>query len=289
MLVSNESFQPLNPDVYLNHVSPAEAHAIDIRRDLSFIILGATLWDIFTYLHIDTEIARHSRLTFVTGSFIFSRLFASGHVFLVAINIEPHNWIYVLSGCLCLLSMMTSSFLFLQRILAIYHDDKRVRRCFWVLWVVTSLSDIVIPVGGHQNRIPETNQNKDSDIQTWVSTSAWCLLLFDSAVIIAMSYKVFLTQACGNFAENEIFSLYKLLTGRTLPAFSRAIFRGGVQYYTITVGVVLLAGFTLVLPVPQIYKGTVSTALAPLMASMACRVFRNTKLFYSEDFVMETL
>lgn len=42
MLVSNESLQPLNPDVYLNHVSPAEAHAIDIRRDLSFIILGVS-------------------------------------------------------------------------------------------------------------------------------------------------------------------------------------------------------------------------------------------------------
>lgn len=42
MLVSNESLQPLNPDVYLNHVSPAEAHAIDIRRDLSFIVLGVS-------------------------------------------------------------------------------------------------------------------------------------------------------------------------------------------------------------------------------------------------------
>jgi hypothetical protein len=140
---------------------------------------------------------------------------------------EPHQWIYFFAGCLCLLSMMSSSFLFLQRVLAIYNGNKRIRIAFCIFWFLVSCSDIVMPFGAHEETTLGISENQG--YQPWVSLSTWCLFLFDSAVIVAVSYRILSSYSIST-GEREA-SLYNLLTGRTLPSFSRAIFQGGLQYY----------------------------------------------------------
>lgn len=34
--------EPLNPDVYLNHLSPAEAQETEIGRDITLVVLGVS-------------------------------------------------------------------------------------------------------------------------------------------------------------------------------------------------------------------------------------------------------
>jgi hypothetical protein len=138
--------------------------------------------------------------------------------------------LYLISACLYMISMMTSSFLFLQRVTAIYHEDKWVRRGFSVLWLVSSLSGILIPLSGHPNSVPGTDVREDG-ISPWVTTNTWLSFSFDTSVMLAISYKIWLSHRRPVLPEDRNLSWYHLVTGRTLPRLSRSIFRGGLQYY----------------------------------------------------------
>lgn len=80
----------LNPNTYLNHLSPKEAFEYETARNVLLILLGvwsfcltslnlspsslqATLLDILAYIPDDIRIAKRSRLLFVVICFIFSR------------------------------------------------------------------------------------------------------------------------------------------------------------------------------------------------------------------------
>lgn len=136
---------------------------------------------------------------------------------------------YITSACMGILSMMMSSFLFLQRVLAIYHEEKWVRRCFCFLWAINLPSLIMVAFGGRPTQTPGTNDYQDDDIKPWVSLSLWLILLFDTAVLLATSYKIVFSFNTAPASQGV--SWFNLLTGRTLPRLSRSIFRGGQQYY----------------------------------------------------------
>lgn len=52
----------------------------------------------------------------------------------------------------------------------------------------------------------------------------------------------------------------------------------------------ILVGIDMLLPsTPPVFKTTFPAALIPVMAAMASRVFRNTKLFDRNDTLMESL
>jgi hypothetical protein len=128
-----------------------------------------------------------------------------------------------------MLSMMMSSFLFLQRVLAIYHGNKRVQRCFSALWLVVALSDIVIPVGGNPSDVPGTEIRKDSGIDSWVALCFWLSFSFDTTVVLAMSYKIWLSH--DRVPGERHLTWFQRVSGGALPQLPRLIFRGGLQYY----------------------------------------------------------
>jgi hypothetical protein len=129
-----------------------------------------------------------------------------------------------------ILSLIASSFLFLQRVLAVYHQSSKwVKWAFSIFWVIVCVSDITIAIGGHPSDIPGTHLTKDSGMAPWVATSAWCALVYDTVIILAITYKIWSTQKIG--LENQNLPWYQVVSGKTLPVFSRAVFRGGVQYY----------------------------------------------------------
>lgn len=45
--------EPLNPNVYLNHLSPGDAHNVEIRRNITFGILGVSDFKSFNRSHLD--------------------------------------------------------------------------------------------------------------------------------------------------------------------------------------------------------------------------------------------
>lgn len=132
------------------------------------------------------------------------------------------------SATLLMLSMVMSSFLFLQRVQAVYAQQKWVRWTFFVLWVIFSASDILIPIGIHPTTIPGTHYYLSGGTPSYDASTVFTLLFFDTSVLIAISYKV----ASGyNSMPNERVPWYTLISGRALPRLSRAILRGGQQYY----------------------------------------------------------
>jgi hypothetical protein len=129
-----------------------------------------------------------------------------------------------------MLSLMASSFLFLHRVLAVYQGHGRIQRVFVIFWLVVALSrvsDIVIPFTGSPAGAPGTNIRIDTGINVWVTTCVWLAFLFDTAVTLAISYKLWRTYRI----PTENTSWYRSLTGKTLPRLPRTIFRGGLQYY----------------------------------------------------------
>lgn len=136
------------------------------------------------------------------------------------------------SACMSMVAMSSSSFLFLQRVVALYSEEKWVQRCFCILWVLLSLSEIVIvlPLGGNTTQVPGTSFFKDDNIQAWVSLNIWFVLFFDTAVLLAVSYKMARSFSTMSRESGRV-SWFNFLSGKTLPRLSRLIFRGGQQYY----------------------------------------------------------
>lgn len=134
-------------------------------------------------------------------------------------------------GTLCMLSVITSSYLFLQRIQAIYAGDKWIRRIFFVLWVVLSASHIVIPIGIDPSFIPGTRYYLDAGVPAYVALSNFSLLFFDTLVLIAISYKIASEHSAAPTNKRVRVPWRALVSGSKLPRFSRAVFRGGQQYY----------------------------------------------------------
>lgn len=125
-----------------------------------------------------------------------------------------------------MLSMVTSSFLFLQRVQAVYADSKWVRRIFFVWWLIFSATNVLIPVGINPTYIPGTLYYLDAGIPPYVSLTVFCLLVYDTSVFIAISYK--LQQTSPTYGRVPWRSA---MSGNVLPRLSRAVFRGGQQYY----------------------------------------------------------
>ncbi|KAF9452892.1 hypothetical protein P691DRAFT_720652 [Macrolepiota fuliginosa MF-IS2] len=257
--VTNSSILP-NPDTYLNHLSPTDAKVFEICRNITLVAFGATIWDILIYIPEDIRIMRRSSFCPVIFCFVFSRLFALGCVLCSVVErTTPIQNLYALSvvgGCLSALSVSCSGFLFLRRVHAVYANSQVIQWTFSAFWVIFAGSTATVPFG----TVP----------------TALVSLLYDSCVFLAISYKI----ASQHGSPDERVGWATLVSGKALPRLSRAVLQGGQQYYLITVAATILASLSLFLPFFPPSLGSIFTIpVVPLVASMACRVFRNIKLF----------
>lgn len=133
------------------------------------------------------------------------------------------------AGVMCMLSMIASSFLFLRRVQAVYAEERWVRWSFFVLWVILSGTEILIPLKTKPIYIPGTKFFENAGIPPYTSVSLWMLLFYDTSVVAAISYKILSTHT--TLTTEERLPWHAFASGKTLPRLSRAIFRGGQQYY----------------------------------------------------------
>jgi hypothetical protein len=77
--------------------------------------------------------------------------------------------------------------------------------------------------------IPKTQHFKDSGIQPLLSLIFFIAVAYDSSVFLAISYKIGIAHVIG---DHEVqMGWNRFITGQALPRFSRAVLRGGQQYY----------------------------------------------------------
>lgn len=133
----------------------------------------------------------------------------------------------MVGGSFCVLAFGCSSYLFLRRVHAVYADSKRVRWFFSAFWFTYALCEILVPLSMKPSFIPGTHWYKDSGIHPYVAVSFLFGLLFDSAVFLAISYKIASTHCL----KEERIGWDSLVSGKALPRLSRAVLQGGQQYY----------------------------------------------------------
>ncbi|KAF9440965.1 hypothetical protein P691DRAFT_800662 [Macrolepiota fuliginosa MF-IS2] len=187
----------------------------------------------------------------------------------VAVPVGNCDLIYIISGCFCILSISSSSFLFLRRVQAVYADNRWVQWFFFILWLVYCGLEFTVPIG--------TRHCIDSETSHYVLAGAFSPIIFDTLVFLAISFKV----GSSHTTQDTRVTRDTLVSGKALPRLSRAVLQGGQQYYLITAGSVsVIPGVILCLPsTSPMYRNMFAYPEVALAASMAYRVYRNIKLF----------
>ncbi|KAF9452883.1 hypothetical protein P691DRAFT_771824 [Macrolepiota fuliginosa MF-IS2] len=239
----------LNPDIYLNHLSPADARQYEICRNISLITLGAMIWDILVYIPDDIRIVKRGPFRFAIFSFIFSRIFAVGYALINALQrtipTSNPNTLTIVSGVLC-----------------------------------DAASEIVKVIGVKPSLIPGTHYFRDAGYQSYIAVGVFVGLLYDTCVFLAISYKIVSRHNTVDIHPGPRSFVHSFISGKALSRLSRAVLQGGQQYYLIAVVAMSAIGIMFFLPfVNQMIMATISAPFIPLIASMACRVYRNLKLY----------
>lgn len=134
---------------------------------------------------------------------------------------------FISIGCCCILSISSSSFLFLRRVQAVYADNCWVKRAFFALWLADGGLEFTVPIGVRASHIPGTKYCIDSEPKHYVIAGGIIPVIFDTFVFLAISYKI----GTSHSAQDARVSWSTLVSGKALPRLSRAILQGGQQYY----------------------------------------------------------
>ncbi|XP_006457719.1 hypothetical protein AGABI2DRAFT_114764 [Agaricus bisporus var. bisporus H97] len=220
-----------NPETYLNHLSPQEAHEYEATRNVLLVLFGATIWDILATLSDDIKVLKRSRFRPAIFCFIFSRCFALAHVIINVIRratpVRNLHATVLLSVVFCGMSIGCSSYLFLQRVRAVYADSPRVQQFFTIFWMTFLASETLMGFSIKPVYIPNTEHFKETGIQPLVAITIFLAIAYDSSIFLAISYKIGIAHV---IIDREM-GWKRFIVGKALPRLSQAVLRGGQQYY----------------------------------------------------------
>ncbi|KZP16247.1 hypothetical protein FIBSPDRAFT_1047617 [Athelia psychrophila] len=236
-------------------------------------------------LSISEEVAivSQSGLTWSITIYFLSR--ASQLVFLLlamALTQPIANWVnckvlaagLVMSGSVAIVS---TSFLFVLRVRAVYLRSRTITIVFGALWVVTSSISIGFSafVAIDVERVPYHTYCKSTFKPNPVP--ATMAFVHDTMVFLAISYRLAANAVPAADWRSRVLSI---VTGRGLFSLSRSLMEGGQLYYLVTT-VVFFANLA-VMNWPSVHDIWVHYDLIGLYSSltnmMACLVFRGVAL-----------
>jgi hypothetical protein len=128
----------------------------------------------------------------------------------------------------CALSISFTSLLFLFRIRAIYLNKTIIVAVFCVLWLAVPAANVTLVLGTGVSRLENSPYCKVDRIETWVAASLGSLMIFDTLVFIAVTWKL---MNMSHFTYRDGASYLQKALGTYLPTFSKALLRDGQRYY----------------------------------------------------------
>ncbi|KAL4067975.1 hypothetical protein V8B97DRAFT_1939408 [Scleroderma yunnanense] len=268
-----------NPVVYLNYLEPNIAFEYEVTRNIYIATLGVVIWDILSCVQQDWKLLSVSKPQPVFFAYHLSRWCAL--VFNV-ISVLGHTG--PISNCrsmaismtvFCVVSVMSSDFLFLTRVCAVYYDNKLVCFVFILLWICNAGALCLLFTGIHFMEIAHTEKCITTKGEKYVAVSFLVPLFFDTMVYIAIMIKL-LPSRKQNEKKVTRRSIFRV---ESLPRLSHAIMRGGQQYYLIKVCCSVIMTILWLIPsIPSTFQVASSVPVIGLTSSMACRVYRKLKL-----------
>jgi hypothetical protein len=129
-------------------------------------------------------------------------------------------------GLTCLLAMGCTSFLFLRRLQAVYFQHRIIHWLFFGLWLSVTGMTVTVVTGVRADHIAGTGYCIMYEIKSYTAVSEFLPAVFDTLVFFAISWKLISEHSFGSGCTDW----KKFFTGN-LPRMSRALLRGGQQYY----------------------------------------------------------
>jgi hypothetical protein len=175
---------------------------------------------------------------------------------LVAASLDNQAALLYAALVLCALAIGCSSFLFLLRVPAVYANQKSSHWFFSIFWLACFACGTFLFVEISPSNIPGTNRFQDAGAKPISMISVYALVIFDTGVFLAISYKLAQTFVPG--VQNRVVDSGRggedgnagatktatttarwawwstAISGKDLPRLSRAILQGGQQYYLLS-------------------------------------------------------
>ncbi|KAJ7749706.1 hypothetical protein B0H16DRAFT_1691816 [Mycena metata] len=248
----------------LSLVPPDIAGQIELLRYVWAGTAAVFIWDILNNLKADYQLLFKYRIrppviTYFTSRIICFVWVVGFTVFLTSPVGGCHTLDLVLDS-LYPIAVPSTSLLFFFRVRAIYANSRPITIAFAVLWIIEVAACITIPFGTGGINIGPTRYCTIDELAPYTSSASITPTVFDTAVFVAISYRL-----VGNRAY--------------LPSFSKAIFVDGQKYYMITV--ISNIAMSAMIYAPGVSPGLRSILALPnvmLTSVMACRVYRHTRL-----------
>ncbi|KAF8168641.1 hypothetical protein K438DRAFT_1500543, partial [Mycena galopus ATCC 62051] len=190
-------------------------------------------------------------------------------------------------GISLVLSQGSTAMLFLLRVGALWHPNKRVYALFGPLWLGVTGACFTIPLGLRGAHIGPTSQCLTVVLPGDTEWFPIMALIYDTAVFCAINYRIIGFTIVANSSKDRIRAFFG---GRQLSKLSGALVRGGQHFYLIAVCTNIILLVVVKLPnVPPTYHAILTIPGYSLINTMACLVYREIKFgFLTSDGAVNT-
>ncbi|THU97705.1 hypothetical protein K435DRAFT_662309 [Dendrothele bispora CBS 962.96] len=270
------------------------------------------LWDFLVHLEDDFLILFKKASAIPTIAYIISRFVFPidplalyyGYAVVDAISTTKCKAINYVMLTFLFISVSSTTLLFFLRLKALYDHNQTVIRIFFCLWLITVGCSVMMFWSGEIAHFPDPVTHDPVCIYSTFNLKPGsfpldAVLVHDTCVFIAVSCRLYpnsyFEMALANRQNTRSdFNLHltktmsktrEFISGRHLPAFSKALLRNGQIYYLISLCASVVTSLFLYIPFFSIpgMKGTPGIRImliiphVTIVNAMACRAFRQVR------------
>ncbi|KAF8160223.1 hypothetical protein K438DRAFT_1860027 [Mycena galopus ATCC 62051] len=276
---------PVTPSESISLLPGEVAKQVELWRYVGVGTAAIFIWDILSNLKGDYELLFNNRVHWPVATYFLSRITTAVYVIGFAIFLT-----YPVGACRALdlglqslypVAIPSTSLLFFFRVRAVYDGARTITIIFGLMWITELATCIIVPFATGGVNIEPTRYCIVSEVPSYSGAVGMVPAVFDTAVFIAISYKL-----VGNaYIETE--RVRAFFTGAYLPSLSKSLLVDGQVYYFITVLGNIAAGVMVGIPnmgIPYRLLPVLPTVM--LTNVMACHVYRYTRLNLSQQSVV---
>ncbi|KAG6330118.1 hypothetical protein ID866_8970 [Astraeus odoratus] len=227
------SFPIVNPNVYLNYLTPSVANDYELVRDFNLVTFGALVWDILSSLPEDYRLIRTRKFSVTLFAYFVTRPINLIKTVFITLQytspITDCGLIATLISAFQVISSATASYLFLKRVHTVYYMNRIVKLVFSFLWLVGVGTSCAVFSGAIRDHVEIADTKHCIRVKGSSALSVAFIdpIFFDTLVYIAITWRILTTHR-----REPGQSFWKAFRRReALPRLSHALLQSGQQYY----------------------------------------------------------